>query len=271
METVERIIPISGLAKPLRALHVTDTHLLLTDKTETRERNAYAASRTGFFRDAAGMTQRQRFLQLTELANRTDLLLMTGDIIDFPSKSNLDFLREALSRLTVPYLYVPGNHDYTYYDNYGEPRTYEVCRRLLGPFCGGDPDFQTLRLGGVTFVGLSNGRDRYDPSCEAALRSLLQTEQAAVILQHVPFACATLKKDTVAFWGRDINLGPGATEGDGSAKRILRLLEQSPCVKGILAGHLHFSHADRTGGGLLQIVTAMSCTGPAQLLTFRPA
>ena len=270
METDERVIPVPELAKPLRVLHLTDTHLLLTDEGERAERNAYAASRHRYFDDPDGLTQSRRFLRLMELANGTDMLLMTGDILDFPSRSNLRFLRPALSRLTVPWLFVPGNHDYTYYDDHDGPEIHRVCREKLGEFCRGGVDFQSLQVGGLTFLGLSNGRERYAPGCVAALRSLPRTGGPVVIAQHIPFACDTLRRDTVAFWGKDICLGPGAAEGDGSAEEVLRLLEQSPRVAAVAAGHLHFSHLDRTGGGLLQAVTGMSCTGPAVLLTFSP-
>ena len=38
--------------------------------------------------------------------------LLGGDVIDFPSQGNLSFLEKNLEMLEMPYLYVPGNHDW---------------------------------------------------------------------------------------------------------------------------------------------------------------
>ncbi len=43
-----------------------------------------------------------------------DAVLLGGDTIDFPSKANINYLQECLSDLSVPYMYVNGNHDWTY-------------------------------------------------------------------------------------------------------------------------------------------------------------
>jgi predicted MPP superfamily phosphohydrolase len=45
------------------------------------------------------------------IKNRPDLVIMAGDIVDYYSKSNWDFLVQAVSRLESPYLFSCGNHE----------------------------------------------------------------------------------------------------------------------------------------------------------------
>ena len=92
---------------------------------------------------------------------RVSGVLLTGDIIDFPSPENLAVLDDALAALKVPYVYTPGNHDWSYFDNYQTEDAVRCCRPLLRRFCGGDEDFHVRKVGELTFAALDNSMDVY--------------------------------------------------------------------------------------------------------------
>ena len=83
-----------------RFLHITDAHLLLCDEDETQERIDYAAPRIRFFGKDGIPTERRLSALLAYAAQLQPALsgvLLTGDILDFPSERNRSFLRQALA------------------------------------------------------------------------------------------------------------------------------------------------------------------------------
>ncbi len=49
--------------------------------------------------------------QVNSLKQRPDVLIITGDLVDFGKPSEYACLRELLAPLTMPYYLLPGNHD----------------------------------------------------------------------------------------------------------------------------------------------------------------
>lgn len=111
-ETIE----ISGLSKEYKFLYITDAHLILLDGTENENVKEYAMERmAGFAHDNAFPIEEQFEMWLSEAEKeQVDTVLLGGDTIDFPSDANINYLDEHLSALKIPYMYTPGNHDWTY-------------------------------------------------------------------------------------------------------------------------------------------------------------
>lgn len=266
VNVVHKKIKMEGLKESYRFLHITDTHLVCFGQGETRERAEYVRPRQRAF-SKDGILSQEWMQRLLEYANEQQVsaVLFTGDIIDFPSPENLLALKNALETLTVPYIYVPGNHDWSYFDNYHTEDSVLQERPLLRPFCQGSEDFHTLSVGEVTFVALDNSMDRYRPGTESRLKEALEDKDCVIALQHVPFYCDTLHEDTVRVWKLDVNLGGKGIVRDESADRICRLLVDSPAVRAVFCGHLHFDHEDLVEGVLPQYVTTLGCGGDAVL------
>ena len=266
MRILHRKIRIEGLKKHYTFLHITDTHIACFEKTETAVRAEYAKERRRAF-SIDGIAPEKRLQTYIEYANeaRVSGVLLTGDIIDFPSPENLAVLDDALAALKVPYVYTPGNHDWSYFDNYQTEDAVRCCRPLLRRFCCGDEDFHVRKVGELTFAALDNSMDVYRPQTDSRLKALLGSAEHVIILQHVPLYCNTLHEDTVKVWKRDITMGQSGIVLDESADRITELLTAAPSVRAILCGHLHFSHEDLVGGVLPQYITAFGSLGEAAL------
>jgi len=74
---------------------------------------------------------------LNKLVFPVDLLFLTGDLSDDGSISSYEIIREHLSKLSIPYYIIPGNHDdkknmatvfneHTYLNNYVDNRIFHV-------------------------------------------------------------------------------------------------------------------------------------------------
>lgn len=262
IHVVHKKVKLKGLKQSYRFLHITDTHVVRFGEGETEARAEYARPRLVHFSEG-GIAPDERLQSYIKYANeeRVSAVLLTGDIIDFPSPENLEILRDALEALEMPYLYVAGNHDWSYFDDYRTEGAILRDRPRLRPFCGGSEDFHTLRIGELTFVALDNSMERYWAGSAERLKEVLEREEHVVVLQHIPLYCDTLHEDTVKKWSQDINLGGEGIVLDGSAEEIRRLLVESPAAEAIICGHLHFGHEDLLDGALPQYVTNLSSYG----------
>ncbi len=266
-----RTLRIPGLKKTYRFLHVTDAHVILYDETETPARAAYAQPRVGAFaRNGIPVIDRMQALaqQIQAMADTLDGVLLTGDILDFPSAPGLAYLQNWLQVLPVPYFFVLGNHDWAYFDDYQTPHAQAVHRPLFAPFCGGDTLVHKQRFGELTVVGVDNTMELYEDGAAEALARALDGEEHVLLLQHIPLYAETLHEDTVAYWGRDINIGGAGLCKNDNWRRVLALIEAptSP-VRALITGHLHFWHRDLLACGVPQFVTAHAADGSATLFT----
>ncbi len=87
-----------GLPKPLRFLHVTDNHLSLADERDNERKRKLAADRRKAFGDDTDRI-REYLDEMVDTCNKTcDLMLHTGDLIDFVSYRNVEVGKSCLDR-----------------------------------------------------------------------------------------------------------------------------------------------------------------------------
>lgn len=256
---------IPGLKKDYRLLQVSDAHLILYDEEETPARAAYAAPRIPMF-SKDGISSNQRFecllTYIHEHAAELDAVVFTGDIVDFPSKPALRYLKEKLDALPVPYLYTLGNHDWSYFDNYHTPHSRVAERPLFSAFCGGNTYLQKLRLGELTLIGVDNTQDFYEDGVPEALDEALKGEERVLLLQHIPFYADTLHDITAAVWRRDITVGgKGICHNDNWRLVQERITRPDSPVRALITGHLHFTHYDLVNDRLPQFVAGQTALG----------
>lgn len=272
MQLEHSVIPIAGLSAPLRLFHITDMHLTEVSEEDSEYAKAHAIPRTRCFSLVQNMDTRTIFQELLEKSRQlnSDCVVMTGDIIDFPSKGNLACIKKSLSSLPS-YFYTVGNHDWCYpiYD----PPTTEIRARFLPMVekaTGFSSGFVSKQLGEVLLVGIDNGyyqitQQQYE-QVETALKQGLPT----LLFCHVPLYCPTLCPDTVKVWKAPILMGCPEIEYKGKSfgnnelppqpitAAFLNLLQNAHNLVAIIAGHVHFSHNDLFAPGKPQLVTGCS-------------
>ena len=259
-------VQIEGLKNTYTFLHITDLHLVCISEDETMARIEHAKARKESFR-VNGITSDMWLEKLMKYANdrKVDAVLLTGDILDFPSPEAIMTLKQALETLEMPYVYIIGNHDWSYLDDYHTEASIKRDRPLLRTLSAGNEEFHTVKVGEVTFVAVDNSTDAYSREMISWLEETLAREENVILLQHIPLYCDTLHEDSAAFWGEDLTLGKGAVAPDDSADLVKDILLGEPAVKAVICGHLHFEHKDLVGGILPQYITALSAHGNATL------
>lgn len=277
MININRVdIKAKSLMKNYRFLHLSDLHLSLCDSRETENRIEYAINRNiNFSKD--GVTPDKRFEEYIEyIRERSDEnhpehldgVLFTGDVMDFPSKSNLEYLEKKLSEIEIPVIFTLGNHDWSFNDDYQSAYSKVFYRPIFSKWCGGNTFINKTHIGELCFITLDNSQGFYEDGIETALESMLQNEKNVFILQHIPMYIDTLHDDTVARWKKDNNIGNDKNKTKDNFEKICNLIsDPQNSVLGIITGHLHFHHTDMFTENTLQLVTDIAARANASLIT----
>lgn len=105
---LKETIVIENLEGDYELLFLTDTHMVVSSSDDSEQEAANAADRGPQFVDAAGVSSREQFPGWMDYADKrqVDGVLLGGDIIDYPSRGNLEYLEKNLNTLSMPYIYM---------------------------------------------------------------------------------------------------------------------------------------------------------------------
>ncbi len=276
----------AGAAAPFRAVQVSDTHLVRVDKRDDARKQQLAAGRCYF-------TLAEHYLdEAMRLARPEDLLLHTGDMIDFVSEANLDLAGAHFA--SRDWFVCAGNHEFSRF--VGEAK--EDAAYKAGSFekvqaaYPNDLAFASRVVKGVNFVALDNVYYNVTEAQHTAFEKEIAKGLPIVLLCHVPFygpalydyvmkatknKCAYLigapRACTDAYLGEKDS--PDAWRWRGAQQRtdrptadFIAWLKAQKLLKGILAGHLHHSFAERFSPTAMQYVCGGNYRGEAQVIEF---
>ena len=209
---------------------ITDTHIRLPGRLAYRKVDTAAMLRTCV-------------RELMVLDPRPDLIVHTGDLVDFGDDAEYAHLREILAPLAIEIIAIPGNHDArdpmrrAFPDHTHLPRSgflqFAVQR---GP----------LRLVGLDTLVPGAGGGALCSDRLGWLDTTLGVEPdvpTLVLMHHPPFITGIAHMDRIGLAGRE----------DFAA-----IVARHPQIQAILCGHVHRSIHARVGGR-----AAMICPSPA--------
>ena len=218
-----------------------------------------------------GISAAEQFPEWMQYANEmgVDAVLLGGDIIDTPSRANLQWLEEKLSQLKMPYLYVPGNHDWNYPWEYMTEVGRETYLPLLEPFMQGNTAVQSLDFGEFAVLGIDDSSGQVDREVLSEYEQLLAQGRPVIVAAHVPFSTQSVLGRAKEAWDSPVVSGAGAYGGiypdEYSEEFIKKITVADSPVELILAGHVHFYDRDFVWGEkeVLQLVGGAGYQGTA--------
>ena len=271
-----------GLEKPVKLLHVTDTHLTLCDDRDNERKQKLAAARTREFGDVNGSIVANLNEQIAYAEAHCDLLVHTGDLIDFVSTANVAMARALLKYENV--FFIAGNHEYSQYVGEAwEDAAYRMNSYMqMGFGLGVDMFFNARQVGGVNLVAMDNGYYLFEDWQLWRLRREVEKGLPVVLCIHDPLFEPSLYESIMS--------KPGATSAgivgcdedrllrysefravqqrpDEPTLRMIDYIEHEPRIKAVLAGHLHFNYESRLAGGQMQYITGGGYEGVAREVT----
>ncbi len=274
----ETTIPVKGLTRPYTFLHVTHLHSSRFDEDETaampKNRVDYITARR---RDwGYEMLTEERMPAFFAYADAigADAVLMTGDMLDFPSDGNMQLLYDCVRGAKTPSIFTPGNHDWSFADDYHTAYAESVQMPKLAALCQGDTAFNVVEYPDLIVCALDNCRDYVTEETVSRFIGLQKKGKPILLMMHIPLRAETLDADTVKYWGRNLTMGPhGLREWDPNVQILYREAAERPDtnVALVAAGHIHFHHTDTLPNGVPQIVTAVANTGACRVIHLIPA
>lgn len=259
---VEEYLVIEGLEKEYELLFVTDTHVIVSSPDDGEQILANAADRMPLFYDGAGVSSAEQFPYWIDYANEreVDAVLFGGDIIDYPSSSNIEFLNENVSQLDMPYLYTLGNHDWTYPWEYMTDKAKQEYIPMLQPMIEGNGTIEIMDMEDFLVVSVDNSSGQVHPDALEQYLQVLEQEKPVIVLVHVPFMTQSVLGKANEVWDSPVVIGAGNYGGiypseESTAFIEATTAEDSPVIA-ILAGHVHFYDKDYIDGEkpVIQIV-----------------
>ena len=278
------ILSIPGLSQPVRLLQITDSHLCHTDERESPYTCDIAKDRIQCFARYPNVGTEDIFENHLCFGEdiKPDLLVFTGDILDFPSQMNLDELDRLLNRDNrLPYLFVTGNHDRSRYYITGNNARFSGDRHILSSFMDAD-GFERRNLTGVTLLGVDNTDYQVTQAQLDALRATLSEGKSCILFLHIPLYEPTLEQPVMDIWHSPIVMGipehlyadrPGVIPAPlptEVTQEFCHLCGEAENLLAVFSGHLHFSHAGPLASGNPQYVTAPGFEGGCRVISLVP-
>lgn len=268
----EETLVIPGLKEEYTFLFLTDTHMVVPDEADSDKVEEYANLRFDEFQNEEDISSAEQFREWVDYANeqKIDALLLGGDIIDYPSIANIEYLEENLEQLEMPYLYALGNHDWTfpweYMTVYGE----ETYLTQLEPYMQSNSAIHKLETEELIIVAVDNSANQIEPEAMEEYSRILQQGKPIIVMLHVPLLTQSVLTKAKEAWSGQVVLGGGNYGGiypdEVSAEFIdMTTAEDSP-VRAVLAGHVHFADRDMINENIDQIVGDAGYKGSAVLL-----
>jgi 3',5'-cyclic AMP phosphodiesterase CpdA len=179
---------------------------------------------------------------LNELSPQPDVVILSGDLVDFGTVEEYAFARGMLARIRQPLLMIPGNHDEQEAMRRGFPdHTYLP---VAGPLHFAASDLGPVRIIGldVTVPGLHHGD--FDDAAAAWLDATLAREpdRPTLVMMHQPPIVSGIPYIDKY----------NCRRGD----RLAEVVSRYPAVERIVCGHIHRFMQVRFGGTML-------CTAPS--------
>ncbi|WP_288559228.1 metallophosphoesterase [uncultured Victivallis sp.] len=243
-----------GLKKPLRLLHLSDTHYSFADKRDDERKQVLATLRTGYF-DGYGGSIKYFEEAVAYGKQHCDLIVHTGDLIDFISAPNLEVLEHSCRE--KDFFLVVGNHEFSLYvgetkeDAAYKQQSFDVIQQRVGY----NIDFTSRIVNGVNLVAIDNSYYLFSASHLEFLEAELAKKLPIILLVHVPLHTDELFYEITGKQKHSCAWLCGTPEKmlstysstlyeqqcpDETTLEFICCVKQSPLIKAVLAGHIHF-------------------------------
>ncbi len=265
-----------GLEKPVRLLHVTDTHITKVDERDDERKHALA--------DRLFTPEKEQFFyeHLAYAEEHCDLMVHTGDLVDFVSHANTDWAREVLQNDKI--FFIAGNPEYSQYVGEAwEDNAYRMNSYMQMGYGLGVPMFFNARtVGGVNVVGIDNSYYLFEDWHLWRLKKEAEKGLPIILAFHDPLFEQSLYDYHMGLRGADCTYLVGCDEEhllpysefravqqrpDAPTLRMIDYITHEPLIKAILTGHVHFNFESKVAGIVPQFVTGGAYEGYARELT----
>ena len=193
---------------------------------------------------------------------KPDALILSGDIIDRVTESNLRYLEKTLSKIKVPVITCLGNHAMINVN--GEHfNQYDRIKRVVP-----NPEMDSFDFGEFEILTFDNGRPDITKEQINYLKNKLKEDKRYILVVHKPLNIGEFGKRLISEIGSYFFMG---TDKDTElAKEFISIIEQnSDRFIAVLCGHIHTAKDFEIAENLRQISTSSGLIGAGRKIIIR--
>ena len=248
------------IKEKIKIVHIADTHLYMDDYRgepflNYSNRMASAYNQTTHFKTRKKTNPKKSFEAALAFAKQVnaDVITLVGDIFSFPSELAIEWVLSRLEAISIPYIYIAGNHDWHYEGMKGELKSLRnewIEKRLKPLYQGKNPLMAAYDIKGIKFLAIDNSTYEINEEQLRFFYNQVESGLPIVLLIHIPMYVPGKK---ISFgcgnpnWGAktDINFKLERRPKwpkNGHTKTTFEFHKKvfdSPNVMGIFAGHIH--------------------------------
>lgn len=270
-----------GATKPFKALHISDTHITFADERETERKQQLAEKRSHYFGRAV------HFLNaaVNYAKENDELLLHTGDLIDFVSEKNCEYVSDFYKEPGCDHFNSSGNHEFSHYlGEAPENEDYKMLTfdRIQAAFPN-DLRFCSKIVNGVNFIAFDDVYYYVAEDLIEKFKKEVEKGLPIVTMCHIPFYTPELFKfelyDQKEAWSYTIGVPEDVIKehkqeryraqiANQTTSEFIAWLKEQSLVKALLCGHLHVNFDEQFSESARQYVVGGNFKGDAYEFTF---
>ena len=279
---------LKDIPKAFKVMFISDCHITIEDK---RGKPYYEYAKrmggTAVNPENYGKSNSRDTILLASLDRakevQVDLVLLGGDIINFPSKASVELVKEIMDKSGLPWRYISGNHDWHYEGKKGtsfELREKWLQESIAPLYQGANPLYASYVVNGINFIMIDDSTFEITEDQLSFFKKEIARGLPIILTMHIPLYLP----------GHNIDYGCGSpdwNQANDSYHKIERrmpwpvkghsettyafrkIVFESKNVIGICAGHTHEEMIDFYQGKL-QIVTGANFNGEDVIIDFTP-
>ena len=155
------------------------------------------------------------------IALNPNALVMTGDILDYYSKSNLEYLTNSLQKVNMPYLITCGNHEKA---------------EIFDELTHNQSHFSVIKFDDFKLIGLDDSTKKINEKQLYLLKEELKDNKPIILCMHIPVMTKHNEEEMKVY---DQYFVINYKECDEVTAEFLYLIENEPLITNILCGHTH--------------------------------
>lgn len=228
-----------NLKKSYKIIHFSDVHVITYLDSDTdeekqkaiKQENAWVRVRQDFanyFKEKCdeehlipSIKCLKNLIDYTNL-NNPDLLLLAGDIIDYYSKSNYNFLKTSLKEVNCPYLFSCGNH--------------ETPSSLYKEITNNNNEINYMDLGEFIVVSIDDSKKLINKYQLDTLKEITLKNKPIIISCHIPMMSKHNEKDMQKY---DKYYIMGYDSQDPTTVEFIDYVVNNDNIKAVFCGHTH--------------------------------
>lgn len=254
---------VKNLDKPFNVVFLADSHITVEDE-RGEDYYQYAKRMGGYAVEPENYGKsngrEQGLISSLNKAKETksELVILGGDIINFPSLASAELVAEILNESGLKWAYIAGNHDWHYEGEEGEAqelRSKWLRSNLQALYQGNNPLSYSMVINDVNFVFIDNSTFEITEEQLDFMRQEIEKSLPIVLSMHIP---VYLKGHNIDYgcghpdWNKENDIyyeierrEPWPEIGHTQTTfKFRELVLNSPEVIGIFAGHTHEEAVD---------------------------